>query len=143
VKITSGLFALAVLPSLVLLIWAPQLFTWIFGSQWLTAGEFARSLVLWLMFAFCNLPAVLFARIIRIQQTIFLFDVVLLPARAIVLIVGGMYMPESYTIMLFAVVGAIMNIILIVVVGHALMRKEGVAEWGRLPDYLKDSKSAL
>jgi O-antigen/teichoic acid export membrane protein len=128
VKITSGLFALAVLPSLVLFIWSPQLFTWIFGSQWCTAGEFARSLVLWLVFGFCNLPAVLFARIIRIQHTIFLFDVVLLPARAIVLIVGGMYFHESYTIMLFALVGAVINIILIVVVGHALMKKEGVAD---------------
>ena len=83
VKITAGLFALAFFPSLVLFIWAPQIFTWIFGSQWHTAGEFARSLMLWLMFDFCNLPAVLFARLIRIQRTVFLYDLVLLAAKSV------------------------------------------------------------
>jgi len=133
VKITSGLFALALFPSLVLFIWAPQLFTWIFGSQWHTAGEFARFLVLWMMFMFCNLPSVLFARIIRIQRKMFLFDVVLLAARALMLIVGGMYMPASDTIMLFSLVGAIMNIIFIVIVGYVLMRKEGDTTWKDIP----------
>ena len=45
VKTTAGLFALAFFPSLVLFIWAPQLFTLIFGAQWHTAGDFARCLV--------------------------------------------------------------------------------------------------
>jgi len=125
VKITGGLLVLALFPSLVLFIWAPQLFTWIFGDQWHMAGVFARSLVLWLMFMFCNLPAVLFARILRMQRKMFFFDQVLLAARALVLIVGGIYLPASSTIMLFSIVGAVMNIIFISIIGFALMRKEG------------------
>jgi lipopolysaccharide exporter len=129
VKITSGLFALAFFPSLVLFIWAPQLFTLIFGSQWQTAGEFARSLVLWMMFMFCNLPAVLFARIIRIQRKMFFFDVLLLSARATVLFAGGTYLSAVYTIMLISLVGAIMNIIFIIIIGSALMKKEDDTFW--------------
>jgi len=136
VKITVGLFVLAFIPSLILFIWAPQLFTWIFGSQWYTAGEFARSLVLWMMFVFCNLPAVLFAQLIRIQRTVFLYDLVLLAARALALVLGGLYLNASKTIMLFSLVGAAMNIFLIFLVGYAVMKKEGPANLDRIRDYL-------
>jgi lipopolysaccharide exporter len=129
VKITAGLFAMAFVPSLVLFIWAPQLFTWIFGSQWHTAGEFARFLALWMMFVFCNLPAVLFARLIRIQRAIFIYDLVLLGARGAALMLGGLYLNELQTITLFSLVGAVMNAILIVLVGHAVMKKEGHCNW--------------
>lgn len=132
VKTTFGLFALAFFPALVLFIWAPQLFTWIFGSQWHTAGELAGWLVLWMMFAFCNLPAVLFARLIRIQRTVFLYDLVLLAARTLVLVLGGLYLNASDTIMPFALLGAIMNLFLILLVGHAVMKKEGYVSLERI-----------
>jgi lipopolysaccharide exporter len=132
VKITAGLFGLAFFPSLALFIWAPQLFTWIFGSQWGMAGEFARSLVLWMMFVFCNLPAVLFAQLIRIQRTVFLYDLVLLAARVLSLVLGGLYLNALQTVMLFSVVGAFMNFILILLVGHAVMKNENLASLERI-----------
>lgn len=137
VKITLGLFAMTLIPSLVIYIWAPQLFAWVFGVKWYMAGEFARSLVLWLMFMFCNLPAVLFARIIRIQQKLFVFDIIVLTARAVALYVGGMYLSAVDTIFLISVVGAVMNIIIISVVGFILMKEEGVTE---LTSILKEIK---
>jgi len=136
VKVTAGLFAIALFPALILFIWAPQIFTWIFGSQWHTAGEFARWLVLWLTFMFCNLPSVQFAQIIRIQRTSFFFGLVVLVTRALTLIAGGKYLHALHTVMLFSLVGAIMNIIWIVIVGFALMRKEGGAEWRPIPKFL-------
>ncbi|MDD1777383.1 MAG: oligosaccharide flippase family protein [Candidatus Helarchaeota archaeon] len=124
-KITGALFALAFFPSMVFFIWAPQIFSWVFGYKWHTAGVFARSLILWLIFKFCNLPAILFCRIIRMQRKMFFFDFILLVARALVLTLGGMHLPASYTIMLFSLVGAIMNFIYIFIIGFALSRKEG------------------
>jgi hypothetical protein len=103
------------------------------------AGEFARSLVLWMMFMFCNLPAVLFARIIRIQQKMFVFDLIVLSARASVLFVGGMYLSAVYTIMLISIVGAILNIVFILIVGFILMRKEGNAELNVVINHMKES----
>lgn len=124
VKVTSGLCALSFFPLLILFIWAPQLFIWVFGANWLMAGEFAQSLVLWLMIAFCNLPAVLFAQLIRIQRTVLLYDMVVLALRASFLILGGIYLSAQQTIMLFALMGAIMNVILILIVGLAIKKKE-------------------
>lgn len=127
-KITTGLFALAIIPSFVVFIWAPQLFAWAFGSQWYLAGEFARCLVLWLMFMFCNLPAVLFSRIIRIQRQMFIFDIIVLFSRSTVLFFGGMYLSAVYTILLISVIGALLNIIFILLVGLILRGKECNAE---------------
>jgi len=128
VKITLGLFVMTLLPSLIIFIWAPQLFAWIFGSQWHIAGEFARSLVLWLMFMFCNLPAVLFVRIIRLQRKLFVFDLIVLFTRALVLVVGGMRLSAVDTIFLISLAGAILNIFLIIIVGFILIKKENGTE---------------
>lgn len=128
-KITTGLFALIIFPALILFIWAPRIFTWIFGPQWHTAGEFARWLIPWLIFMFCNLPSVLFARVIRIQRKMFFLEMVLLAARILVLVIGGMYISALHTVMLFSMVSAIMNIIFIVIVGYTIMKKEGSVTW--------------
>jgi len=129
VKVTVALFALALIPSAVLLIWAPPIFTHIFGSEWRTAGEFTQSLIIWFMFVFCNLPAVLFARLIRIQRLLFLYDLGLLTGRTLSLVLGGLYLSATMNIMLFSLMGAGMNLFLIILVGHSLMKRERLAHW--------------
>jgi O-antigen/teichoic acid export membrane protein len=132
VKITAGLFAMILLPSVLLIIWSPEIFAWVFGSQWLLAGEYARCLVLWLMFYFCNAPAVLFAQLIRIQRTFFIYDLFLLAARTLVLVIGGTYLSAWNTVLLFSIVGALMNLFLILLVGYAVMKKEGHVKWEQI-----------
>jgi O-antigen/teichoic acid export membrane protein len=129
-KTTAGLFSIGVIPAAVLSAYAPQLFAWIFGARWRTAGEFARYLVLWLLFAFCNLPAVLFARLIRIQRALFVYNSVVLGVRALALVIGGLFLTALQSIALFSLLGAIMNLFLILFVGRAVMMREG--EFGQL-----------
>lgn len=138
VKVTLGLFALAVAPSLVLMIWAPSIFSFVFGEKWIMAGQFAGSLVIWLTFMFCNLPSVLFARILRLQRQLFIYGIIMLAARALSLILGGMYLTETQTVFCFSVVGAIMNTNYIVMVGRALMRKEGATSWKNMTNFMKE-----
>jgi lipopolysaccharide exporter len=125
VKVTATLFATALIPTAIMLIWGPQLFAWVFGSQWYTAGELSRSLMIWMAVVFCNLPAVLFGRIIRIQRFVFFYDLGLLAARTAALVLGGLFLSAHQTVMAYAVVGAVMNGFLIVAVGRAIMKKEG------------------
>ncbi len=132
VKSTAGLFGLGLAPTLILAIWAPGLFAWLFGRQWHTAGEFARYLALWLLFAFCNLPAVLMARLIRIQRALFFYNLFLLAARVAALLFGGQYLTALQCIALFSVVGAVMNAVLILIVGRALVLQEGPLELAQL-----------
>lgn len=121
---TLSLFAIGFLPALTLGLVAPRLFAWIFGSEWLLAGELARYLVFWLLFTFCNVPAVLVARLIRMQRTVFFYNLALLAARLLTLVAGGWYLSALQTVLLFSVVGAVMNLLLIVLVLCALLRNE-------------------
>jgi lipopolysaccharide exporter len=137
-KFTAGLFALGLLPALVFMIWAPDIFAWIFGAQWRTAGVFARSLILWLLFAFCNLPADLCARIARMQRKVFLYNLVLLVLRTVSLMVGGLYLSASNTVMLFSIVGAVMNVIFICMIGFSLKKRDGETDWKGILADLKE-----
>ena len=136
VKVTATLFGMALLPTAVILAWGPQLFGWFFGAQWQTAGEFSRGLMIWMAVVFCNLPATLFGRIIRIQRFVFFYDVSLLVARTAALVLGGFFLSASQTVMAYAVVGAAMNTYLIVAVGRAVMKNEGAARPDNLLSYL-------
>ncbi|MCP4371495.1 MAG: oligosaccharide flippase family protein [Deltaproteobacteria bacterium] len=123
-KTTLGLFGLALFPALLFFVWGPQIFTLVFGPQWYMAGEFVQSLVLWAIFIFCNVPAVMFAKVIRIQRLVFIYNLWLLIARVSALVFGGLYLNAKYTVMLFALVGSSMNLILILLVGYAVMIRE-------------------
>jgi len=134
VKTTVALFALGLLPTVVLILWSPSIFAFVFGAQWYTAGEYARSLIVWVLFAFCNVPAVLFARLVRIQRTVFVYNVALLAARMAVLVIGGLALTAFQTITALSLVGGVMNLILILLVGYSVMKKEGSLTFESLRD---------
>lgn len=140
VKITSGLFAIAFFPSIILFVWSPQIFGWVFGSEWYTAGEFTRWLMLWLLFLFCNLPSVLFARILRMQRQFFFYDMFLLTIRVLSLVLGGLYLTAHQTIMIFSIVGSVMNIGLITWIGFVLVNQEKLMPIKELSDILKETQ---
>jgi O-antigen/teichoic acid export membrane protein len=124
IRVTVGLFLLALVPSAVVALFAKPLFVWVFGAKWATAGEFASSLVVWLLFVFCNLPATLFARLIRAQRAVFLFDLGVLAARTGALVAGGAYLTAGKTVLLFSALGAVTNAALILLVWRAVVTKE-------------------
>jgi len=126
-KSTIGLFGLGVLPTLGLSLGAPYMFTLAFGDSWRVSGEFARYLVFWLLFAFCNVPAVLLARLIRVQQAMFMYNALLLTVRALALVLGGLYMSAMNSILLYSAIGAVMNVLLILYVGRQLATRDTLA----------------
>jgi lipopolysaccharide exporter len=107
-KCTAGLFAIIVIPALAGFSFAPRIFAFVFGSQWETAGEYARWLLIWLVPAFCSLPANLLIRIFRLQRTLLFYDLSLLIARMAVLVLWGRRLvPAEPTIAAFSIVGAL------------------------------------
>lgn len=112
-KCTTALFMAALLPAAVGFVFAPQIFAFVFGAKWLIAGEYARWLLLWFLPGFCNVPAVLLGRILRLQRNLLCFDAALLISRVAALVLGGIYLSPVQTIAVFSVVGATFNIVLI------------------------------
>ncbi|MCK4886337.1 MAG: oligosaccharide flippase family protein [Planctomycetes bacterium] len=124
-KTTGGLFAIAIIPSVVLFIWAPSIFSLIFGSKWYMAGDYARWLVLWLAFLFCNLPSTLFAAILRQQRNLFFYEIVVLITRTSALVIGGLFFSAKESIIMFSIAGCLLNLVYIFWIGNLVRKKSG------------------
>jgi O-antigen/teichoic acid export membrane protein len=126
-KATLALAAVAVIPFSVVIAFGPQLFSVVFGSDWLIAGEYARWLALWLFFVFVNNPTNKALPLLGAQKFHLLYSVNTLFIR-ILAMVAGCYFFESdlAAIIIFSVSGAIINIVLILIVLSKSKKLENV-----------------
>ena len=124
-KITIGLFLTGILPSFIVILKAPSLFMWIFGKSWYLSGEFSRWIIIWTVISFCNVPAVIFSRIFRIQKLILIYELILLAGRVAVLVFGGLHFSPLKTIQSFSIIGASLNLLLILWVGFIVKKRKG------------------
>lgn len=121
-KSTLGLLVVSIVPSIFIFIFAPTIFVWVFGDQWYTAGEFSRWLIIWMIVAFSNVPSTLFARVLRKQKGLFIFEVFQLLFRIVCLVLGGVFLSSHSTVILFSIAGALMNLILIIWIACSVKR---------------------
>lgn len=67
---------LFVLPILIILVfWGPQIFSFVFGSEWIIAGEYARILAPWILLDFIRAPLSQLAIILGKQKKLLIFSV--------------------------------------------------------------------
>ena len=123
-SMTLRLGKLVALPSLAVFLFGPRLFAFALGGRWLTAGVYARWLVPWLALMFANVPAVLFAQILRRQKAVLLIDVVLLTSRVLAIVAGGLRHDPLLAVVLYSLVGVAVNLVLILWVGGLLRRQK-------------------
>jgi lipopolysaccharide exporter len=122
-RMTLRLLALVALPTLAVFLFGPRLFAFALGGRWLTAGVYARWLIPWLALMFANVPAVLFAQILRRQKAVLMIDSTLLAARILAIVVGGLRHDPLLAVVLYSLVGVAVNLYIILWVGGLLRRK--------------------
>jgi O-antigen/teichoic acid export membrane protein len=54
VKSTAALFALGLIPLIIIILFGEELFGFVFGGQWVTAGTYASVMAIWFLFNFAN-----------------------------------------------------------------------------------------
>lgn len=123
IKGTLVLLAVILLPTVIFFIWAPQIFSWLFGVEWREAGVYARWLVLWLSIVFIYAPASSCATILRQQRGLFIYQSIILVSRAAVLVLGGIYLTPLATIIIFSVLGFVLSASFVLWVGMFLYKK--------------------
>lgn len=112
-RTTLAMAALAVPAAAVIFVFGPSLFAWLLGAQWREAGEFARWLILWLAVGFVNIPSVSLIPLLDMQRWHLVYEVVYLGARLAALLIGTQQNDVQLGIILFAMVGATFNVVLI------------------------------
>lgn len=104
----SHLLTLGVTPILLLAASAPQLFTFVFGHQWVTAGVYMRWLSLWLLLVFVSSPISTLFVVLEKQRIGLMFDLTLFVGRFLVLLIGGLKKDPLLAIALFGSIGALL-----------------------------------
>ncbi|MEL6843811.1 MAG: hypothetical protein AAFP02_11430, partial [Bacteroidota bacterium] len=91
---------------IVIMLWGPELFEFVLGEVWYTAGEYARWLMPWLYLTFIASPLSYLIDIRRKLQAFLIYNVFQFVVRLAALLYGGLYLSPLETIQLFGVAGA-------------------------------------
>lgn len=115
VKKTIIRLAITALPvPLVLLFFGEELFAWVFGHNWATAGEYAKILAYWTFFDLIKAPIVQIASILNKQREILYFSIISSLVFLLAFSVGGWYFKDiKITLWLISATQSILSILLI------------------------------
>lgn len=105
-KVYGRMFIIGIGPFIILALYAPDIFSWVFGAKWRDAGVIAQILTPWLFLNFIVSPVSCLPLIYNRQRGAFLitsFDVVI---RYSLLIIGGVTQDYYFTFILLSGFGS-------------------------------------
>src|SRR5699024_7966921 len=116
IKATLALGFVGILPYGLIIAFGPYIFSLVFGSEWIIAGEYARWIALWSFFAFINRPSVRSLPVLSAQRFHLIYTVFMLVTRLGVLALGYyIFASDIIAVALFGITGAILNFGLIAI----------------------------
>ncbi len=136
-KTTLGLAVIGAIPFGALILFGPNLFSFVFGNQWHTAGVYASWLAVWIYFGFCNVPSVSVLTVLKLQKQFLIYETVQFLTRIISLGAGVILGKPIISIILYALTGSALNLSLIAMVHIFLYRRMAMSSnspplWRRL-----------
>ncbi|MFV7531591.1 lipopolysaccharide biosynthesis protein [Enterobacter mori] len=103
-----GLLTLSALIYLIVILFGPQLFSFVFGSKWETGGEYGRWMALYCIFWLSARPAIDAIPPLKIQRQFLIYEICSLVLRFISLIAGIYAFADGiYAMILYSVTNAL------------------------------------
>ncbi len=106
-SIHTRLISLGLFICLILMILGPELFVFILGAQWLTAGKYAQVLAPWMFVVFISTPLSSIFSVFEKQGANLGFATLLLISRILVVLIGGFFGDPILCMVLLSVTGVI------------------------------------
>ena len=113
ISTTKGLMKLFILPFFIILFFGEEIFSLLFGEEWITSGMIAQITIIWFFFTFINPPITVMYNIFGQQKAQLLFQIMGLTTRTLA-IYAGFYIFDSYiySIILFTAISVIHNLLI-------------------------------
>lgn len=112
-SVVVNILALAVLPSIIILLFGGGLFEWIFGPEWRGAGQVMQVLILWYFIAYASGPVSMLLDIKLKLDWELTYNVLLLTGRALALLSAIWWKDICIVLGVYTAVGVIFNAILL------------------------------
>jgi len=118
-KATFGAFAIALVPFAIIMIWGAPLFSFVFGSQWHTAGQYAQWIAVWLLFSLSARPVIATIPVVGLQGTFLLTEIIFTILKVSGILLGAVvYSSALYAVAFYSSVSALLYIVLFLIVMH-------------------------
>jgi O-antigen/teichoic acid export membrane protein len=114
-KTLAGLTAISILPFVAFFFAAPTLFSWIFGENWLVAGEYARIMSVMFFFRFISSPLSFVIYIAEKQQYDLIWQFTLLISTAASMYAGVYYNDVKVSLICFSWAYSILYLVYLVI----------------------------
>ena len=102
------LFILGLLPMSFIGVYGDYIFLFVFGQEWIVAGQYAQILSIWLFLVFLGSPLSTLFITLEKQKEFLIFNIAMLVSRITVLIVAYYIFNDAlYTILLYTLVGTL------------------------------------
>lgn len=119
-KSTVVLAVVGAIPFSLVVFFGPLLFSFIFGPEWVVAGEYARWIAVWLFFAFLNKPSVVSLPVFGMLNFFLIYEIFSIFARILAIYIGlVLFSDGAMAVAAFSVAGALLNFYLII---HVLVK---------------------
>lgn len=114
-KATLALFAIGLIPFGIVILFGPEIFSFIFGESWVDAGEYAQWLSLFFLFNFINKPCVAAVPVLKIQKGLLIYEIFSTGIKLLGLLVGFYWFKSDIrAVALFSLFGVIAYTLMIV-----------------------------
>lgn len=114
VKTYKQLFAVGIVPYVLVAILSPAMFSFVFGAEWREAGEYTRILVPWLFLGFLNSPISSLILVYNRQKQYLRYEALLLVFRFSSILLGYfIYDSVIVSLFMFMMVGVVFNLYMI------------------------------
>jgi O-antigen/teichoic acid export membrane protein len=105
-RLLVKMFQFSFIPFGIVAIFAPQIFKFVFGPEWETAGIYTRILIPWLFLVFLSAPFSFLPDLFKVQRTALFIDIVKLAVRILAL-VAGVYTGDVVRTLVFFSTGSL------------------------------------
>lgn len=107
-KMVGSFLIAGIIPFIPVMIWAPELFSFVFSDAYETSGQYLQILSPWLFMVFLASPLTFLHELFFKQKTAMIIDVIYLILRFFALYIGIRMQNEMYALALFSGVSTIM-----------------------------------
>ena len=112
-KATLAMFALAVGPVMVIVLFGPALFGFVFGEDWVRAGEYSQWLVIGWSITFGNVPSVMLIPVLNLQKLALVIDAIKVVLQCLAIPAAAYFGSDMLAIAAFSAVTIVANAFLI------------------------------
>ncbi|GGJ98695.1 polysaccharide biosynthesis protein [Lentibacillus kapialis] len=113
-RATVTLALIGIIPFGTIVLFGPWLFSFVFGSDWVTAGEYARWMSLWIFFIFVNQPCINALPVLAAQAFFLKYSIVTVIIRTAALLGGYvLFSDDVAAVASFSVAAALLSLGLI------------------------------